>query len=68
MLLEPLDVNAIGRGIVASVTPFMVNVDPDYIPITASFYFLFVTSKTKTRSLVPVPLSPGVRTFWSLAF
>jgi len=31
VLLEPLDVNAIGRGIVAGVTPVKVIVDPDHL-------------------------------------
>ena len=31
VLLEPLDVNAIGRGIVAGVTPVKVTVDPDHL-------------------------------------
>jgi hypothetical protein len=31
VLLEPLDVNAIGRGIVAGVTPVKLVVDPDHL-------------------------------------
>ena len=31
VLPEPLDVNAIGRGIVAGVTPVKVTVDPDHL-------------------------------------
>jgi len=31
VLLEPLDVNAIGRGIIAGVTPVKLTVDPDHL-------------------------------------